>query len=257
MADTRQVGALLVATGVALTVWSIGDKDSTTDHEVTGKISVVHLASPDADVTVRVADVETTTVKEKRSYWLVKRGDDAYSVDGETLRLDGDCGWQCRSDFVVTVPRGTRVTGDVGSGDLSLTGVQGVDARSSSGDVELREVTGDVKFDLTSGDVSVDRVSGRLDVEATSGDITARNLSNGPVNLKTTSGDLEVELDQANDVTLRGTSGDIRVVAPAGAYRVRTDTSSGDISTEFDDSPDGGHTIDARTVSGDVELRSR
>lgn len=257
MADTRQVGALLVATGVALTIWSLGDKESTAEHEVTGKISVVHLASPDADIRIEVADVDTTTVKEKRSHWLVKRGDDAFSVDGGTLRLDGDCGWQCRSDFVVTVPRGTRVTGDVGSGDLALTGVQGVDARARSGDVQLREVTGDVKLDLTSGDVSIDRVSGRLEVRATSGDITATNLSNGPVDLKTTSGDLEVELDQANDVTLRGTSGDLRVVAPAAGYRVKADTSSGDVSNGLGDDPDGKHAIDARTVSGDVELGSR
>jgi len=256
MADIRQAGALLVLTGVGLAGWSLGNRDSNDEHKVTEKISVVHLASTDADVTVQVGDVETTTVKEKRSYWLVQRGD-SYSVDGETLRLDGDCGWQCRSDFVVTVPRGTRVTGDNGSGDLTLTGVGGVDARATSGDIHLNSVAGDVKFDLTSGELSVDRVSGRLDLEATSGDIKATHLEKGPVHLKTTSGDVEVRLDQAADVTVRGTSGDIRVVAPEAAYRVKTDTSSGKVKNGLGDRTDGTYGIDARTVSGDVELASR
>jgi hypothetical protein len=93
MADTRQVGALLVLTGAALAVWGWGDRESTAEHEIAGPISVVDLDSPNADVTVQVADVRTTTVKERRSYWLVRRGA-GYSVDGQTLRLDGDCGWQ-------------------------------------------------------------------------------------------------------------------------------------------------------------------
>ena len=49
------------------------------------------------------------------------------------------------------------MTGENGSGDLSITGVSGMDARSRSGEISLRDVTGDVKLDLTSGDVEIDR----------------------------------------------------------------------------------------------------
>jgi DUF4097 and DUF4098 domain-containing protein YvlB len=255
MADARQVGALLVVTGAALAIWSFGDREANTEHEVTSKISVVDLDSPNADVTIEVADVDKTTIKAKQTYWMVKHGD-AYSVDGGTLRLNGDCGWKCRADFVVTVPRGTRVTGENGTGDLSLTGVSGVDARSRSGDVQLRDVSGDVNLDLTSGDVSIDKVVGNLDVRATSGDISAAHLSGGAVNVKTTSGDLQVELDQANDVTAQGTSSEIRIVAPAGSYQIHTDTSSGDVNNALTNDPGGSHKIDASTSSGDIELAS-
>jgi DUF4097 and DUF4098 domain-containing protein YvlB len=256
MANTRQLGAFLVMTGAALAVWSFGDRDTTDEHEVSSKISVVELDASHADISIQVGDVDVTTIKEKRSYWLVKHGE-TYSVDGDTLRLDGDCGWQCRADLVVTVPPGTRVTGDNGAGDLSLTGVGGVDARLRSGDATLRDVRGDVKLDLTSGDVSIENLAGKLDIEASSGDISAAHLTGGPVHVKTTSGDLQVQLDEANDVTAQGTSSDIRVVVPAGSYRTTTDTTSGDVSNQLVADPNGTHQIDARTVSGDVALASK
>ncbi|MEV8377800.1 DUF4097 family beta strand repeat-containing protein [Kribbella sp. NPDC056861] len=256
MATVKQVGALLLVAGAGMAIWTIGDKDSNTGHEVTSKISEVRLESPDADVTIRVADVDKTTVEQKRAYWMFKRGD-AFKVDGETLKLNHDCGWHCRADFVVTVPRGTKVNGDNGSGDLTISGASGVDASSRSGDVKLTDVTGDVKLDLTSGDVEIDRLTGKLEVQANSGDIEARRLKGGSVNVETTSGDLELQLDEAADVRAKGTSGDVEVTAPAGGYKVQTRTHSGEVENGLGNDPDGGHTIDADTVSGDVTLAAR
>jgi DUF4097 and DUF4098 domain-containing protein YvlB len=236
-----------------MALWSFGDKDSTSTHEVTDKISVVRLDSPNADVTIKVADVDKTTVEEKRSYWLVKHGD-AFDVDGETLKLDGDCGWKCRADFVVTVPRGTKVTGENGTGDLTVAGASGVDVSSRSGQVSLTDVTGDVKLDLTSGDVEIDRLTGKLEIEANSGDLEAKHLKGGPVNVETSSGDLRLELDEAVDVRAKGTSSDIEVTAPSGGYQVHTDTRSGEVDNGLGNDPAGGHSIDASTVSGDVTL---
>jgi DUF4097 and DUF4098 domain-containing protein YvlB len=256
MATTAQVGALLLVTGAGLAFWTFGDKDSTSEHEVSSKISTVRLDSPNADITIKVGDSDKTTIEEKRSYWLVKHGD-AYSVDGDTLKLDGDCGWQCRADFIITVPRGTKVTGENGSGDLSITGVSGVEASSRSGQISLRDVSGDVKLNLTSGDVDIDQLTGKLEIEATSGDVGATHLKGGPVKVETKSGDLRLELDEANDVTAKGTSSDVEVTAPAGAYRVHTETHSGDVENGLGNSLDGSHTIDASTVSGDVTLATR
>lgn len=256
MATTRQVGALLLVAGAGMAFWTFGDRDSNSKHEVTDKISLVRLDSPNADVTVRVADVDKTTVEQKRAYWLFKRGD-AFKVDGDTLRLNGDCGWNCRADFVVTVPRGTRVTGDNGSGDLTVNGASGVDTTSRSGKIALTDITGDVKLDLTSGDVEIDRVTGKLEVMANSGDIEARQLKGGPVNVETTSGDLELDLVEAVDVRAKGTSGDVEVTAPAGAYKVQTKTHSGEVENGLGDDPAGEHSIDADTVSGDVVLAAR
>ncbi|MEV6284294.1 DUF4097 family beta strand repeat-containing protein [Kribbella sp. NPDC051770] len=256
MADVKQVGALLLVTGIGLAVWTWGDKQSDDTHEVSDRIATVQLDSPNSDVTVKVSDSSETTVQVKRNYWLLKR-DDGFSVDGDTLKLNGDCGWHCRADYIVTVPRGTKISGDNGSGDLQLTGTGAVDLKSRSGEIELADVAGDVKLDLTSGDVQVDRLNGRLDVVSTSGDIEANGLKGGPVNVRTTSGDLTLDLAEANDVTADVTSGDVEVSAPSGAYRVETDTRSGEVENGLGDALQADHTIKATTVSGDVELTAR
>ena len=171
MAESKQLGVILLVAAAGLAFWQFGDRDSDDDAPDRRKITTVQLAAEHADVTIKVSDDDKTTVQEKRTYWFWKHGD-AYSVNDGVLKLDGDCGWQCSADFVVTVPRGTKVTGENGSGDLSIAGVSGVDAKSRSGKIELRDVTGDVKLDLTSGDVIGD-LTGKLDVKANSGDIEA------------------------------------------------------------------------------------
>ena len=228
MADTRQVGALILVAGAVCAFWALGDKDSSDEHEVSGKISEVKLDSPNADITIKVG--------------------------GETLRLTSDCGWQCHVDFEVTVPRGTKVTGENGSGDLSIAGVSGVDASSRSGRVELEDISGDVKLELTSGEAAIDRLTGKLDFEATSGDLSAEHLKGGPVNVKTTSGDLHVSLDEAADVTAEGTSSEIHIEAPAGDYQINTKAQNGDVDNNLTDNPAATHKINATTVSGDIDL---
>lgn len=255
MAESKQLGAVLLVAAAGLAFWQFGDRDSTDDHEIGEKITTVQLASNSSDVTIKVSGDDKTTVQEERRFWLWKKGD-AYSVEDGVLKLDGDCGWQCSADFVVTVPRGTKVTGENGSGDLTIAGVSGVDAQSRSGSVEISDVTGDVKLDLTSGDVVVKDLTGKLDVTATSGDIEASGLKGGAVNAETTSGDVELELAEANDVRAKGTSSDIDVTAPAGSWKVSTETRSGDVDNRLGDEPNGSNTLNAATTSGDIELKT-
>lgn len=255
MADNRQLGALLVLTGVALAVWSFGDRESDDKHEVREQITKVELGTDSGDVTIEVGDDDVTTVREKRSFWFIKRGD-AYRVDGDTLHLSGDCGWNCEADFVVTVPRGTKVSGDSGSGDLKIAGVAGVDTESRSGQVEVRDVAGSVQVATTSGDVKLDRVDGALDVKVTSGDISGERLSGGPVRAATSSGDIKLVLDKAGSVTAEGTSSDIDVTVPDGSYQVSTDASSGDVDNSVPSVDGGTHKLDVRTTSGDITLRT-
>jgi hypothetical protein len=255
MAETKQLGAILLVAAAGLAFWQFGDRDSDDTHQLDEKITTVQLAADRADVTIKVSDDDKASIQEKRRYWLWKHGD-AYSVDDGVLKLSGDCGWQCSADFVVTVPRGTKVTGENGSGDLSISGVSGVDAKSRSGTIELDDVTGDVKLDLTSGDVKIGDLTGKLDVKANSGDIKASGLKGGPVNVETSSGDIELELAEASDVRAKGTSGDVEVTAPTGGYKVNTDTRSGEVDNELGNDSNGSHTIDATTVSGDIDLHS-
>jgi DUF4097 and DUF4098 domain-containing protein YvlB len=255
MAESKQLGVVLLVAATGLAAWQFGDRDSDDRHQIDDRVTTVQLAANRADISIEVSDDDTTTVQEKRSYWFWKHGD-TYSVDDGVLELDGDCGWQCSADFVVKVPRGTKVTGENGSGDLAITGVSAVDAKSRSGEIKLSDVTGDVKLDLTSGDVTVDDVTGKVDVTTNSGDIEANGLKGGPVTAETTSGDMDLELADANDVHAKGTSGDIDITAPRDSYKVTTDTRHGDVDNDLGNSTDASHTIEATTTSGDIELHA-
>ncbi|WP_327638606.1 DUF4097 domain-containing protein [Kribbella sp. NBC_00482] len=256
MAENKQLGVILLVAAAGLAFWQFGDRDSDDTHKIDDKITTVQLAAGHADIKINVSDDDQTSVREQRKFWFWKHGD-AYSVKDGVLKLDGDCGWQCTADFEVTVPRGTKVTGENGSGDLEITGVAGVDAKSNSGQVELREVKGDVNLDVTSGDVSVQDLTGKLDVKANSGDIEAKDLSGGAVNVETTSGDIELDLSEANDIRAKGTSGDIEISAPTGAYKVTTESKHGEVEDGIGNNTTAGHTLTATTTSGDIELHSR
>ena len=256
MAENKQLGVILLVVAAGLAFWQFGDKDSDDTHKVDDKITTVQLAAGHSDITINVSDDDTTTVQEQRKYWFFKHGD-AYSVKDGVLKLDGDCGWQCSADFEVTVPRGTKITGENGSGDLELSGVAGVDVKSRSGEVTLREINGDVNLDVTSGDVSVSDLTGKLDVKANSGDIEAAGLKGGPVDVETSSGDIELQLAEANDVRVKGTSGDIEITAPGGDYKVSTESRTGDVENSLGNSADASHSLTATTTSGDIELHAR
>jgi hypothetical protein len=255
MAENKQLGVILLVAAAGLAFWQFGDRDSDDTHRIDDKITTVQLAADHSDIAIRVSDDDTTTVREQRKFWFFKHGD-AYSVDDGVLKLDGDCGWQCNADFEITVPRGTKITGENGSGDLELTGVGGVDAKSRSGEVELRDVDGDVRLDVTSGDVNIHGLNGKLDVKANSGDIEGQNLKGGAVSAETTSGDIELSLAEPNDVTVKGTSGDIEVKAPGTGYKVTADSKHGDVDNRLGTGADGSHTITATTTSGDIELKT-
>jgi len=256
MAENKQLGVILLVVAAGLAFWQFGGKDSDDTHRVDDKITAVQLAAGHSDITINVSDDDTTTVQEQRKYWFFKHGD-AYSVKDGVLKLDGDCGWQCSADFEVTVPRGTKITGENGSGDLELSGVAGVDVKSRSGEVTLREINGDVNLDLTSGDVSVSDLTGKLDVKANSGDIEAAGLKGGPVDVETSSGDIELQLAEANDVRVKGTSGDIGITAPGGDYKVSTESRTGDVENSLGNSADASNSLTATTTSGDIELHAR
>src|SRR4051794_14042277 len=85
MAESKQLGAVLLVVAAGLAFWTFGDRDSDDTHRIDDRITTVELATESADVTIRVSDDDQTTVQEKRKYWLWKHGD-AYSVDNGTLK---------------------------------------------------------------------------------------------------------------------------------------------------------------------------
>lgn len=254
MIEGRQLGAALLVAGAGLAIWSIGDRDATDTHTIDDMITEVRLETGSSNINVKVGD--KTSVKEQRSFWGMKRGD-VFRVDGDKLILTDDCGWRCDVDFVVTVPANTKVTGDIGSGDLLLEGVGSVNAETGSGDVTARGLKGDVKLHLGSGDVEINGVTGAVDVEVGSGDINATGLADGKVTATTGSGDIDLKLTKPNSVTAETNSGDLTLTVPeSGSYKVVTDTGSGDETVKVTNTPNGEYTLDLRTSSGDIDAKT-
>jgi hypothetical protein len=252
MPDGRTIGAGLVLTGLALAIWGFGDRDSNEVDAVDDPIRTVALDMKSGNVRVETGDDSRTTIRQHREYWVVKTGD-AYHVEGDKLVLDGDCGWQCTADFVVTVPRGTRIEGKSASGDVVLENVGDVSVEVASGNVTARGA-GAVTVDAASGDVVVDGATGTIDLESRSGDVKAGGLTGGPVSVKSASGDAVVDLDKPASVTATSKSGDVSVHVPDGAYAVDTDTRSGDERVRISSDPAAPNKITASSASGDVEV---
>ncbi|WP_083707469.1 DUF4097 family beta strand repeat-containing protein [Intrasporangium flavum] len=166
------------------------------------------------------------------------------SWSGDTLVVDADCagflGWGS-VDHVVTVPDGTAVTVETGSGDLTVTGALGA-TRATSG----------------SGDVAARDVAGVLSLETGSGDVDGSGLGRADVTAKTGSGDVDLDFTTAaDDVRVETGSGDASVRLPAGPYAVSPSTGSGDTEVSVTNSQSSPDHVTVRTGSGDIEVRYR
>jgi len=181
-----------------------------------------------------------------RSFTTPERHDRA---EGGVLTLASDCGgWlgDCGVDYSVSVPPRTRIVADIGSGEVSIAGVQTRGAlvvRGGSGDLELRDVQ-----------------APSVDVRVGSGDVEIGSLRSPVVNAELGSGDLEMTLTGAlQSVRARAGSGDVSLTVPAReSYRIEADAGSGDVSvdealTRDDRSP---RSLSASAGSGDVEVNA-
>ena len=146
--------------------------------------------------------------------------------------------------FRVQVPRSTELEYDAIS--------------SVSGNVEISDVTGRVKANSISGDVRVKGVTGTVDANAISGDVTAeieRLQGNDGMDFSTISGNVHIVVpsDAGADVTFHTMSGDI--ADDFGLQVVEKKYGSG--KSARGQIGDGSRRLEAKTISGDIELRRR
>jgi DUF4097 and DUF4098 domain-containing protein YvlB len=161
-------------------------------------------------------------------------------------------------DYTVTVPSSASVDLRSVSGDIKLTGVQGVvrieavsgnitasgtprleRAKSVSGDVTLTDAggEGDIQIGSVSGTVHVKGLKSRdVEVSSVSGDVTITNAACERFDAKSVSGTLEYDgtLSKNGRYNLNSHSGDVVLVLsnPSG-FELDASTFSGSIHPEF------------------------
>lgn len=205
------------------------------DGTITAAINRIDVNSTAGSVTVEIG-TGPTTVHRDVQYGSTKPGGTT-SVSGHTLNLSS-CGNGCSVDYRIRVPAGTSVAGSVSSGSLTLTSVASVNVRSDSGNITVDNVTGDINADASAGSIDIGNAGGNVHAATESGDVTVSTAT-------------------ARDVDAQTSSGAIRLSVAPGAYRVTASTGSGNADVTVPNSPNGQHTLHARTDSGNIHISSR
>ncbi len=237
------ISVALILGGVywALTGLTEDTKVSQDSFAVEGQALSVDARS--ADVEVRAGD--GSEIKLERKFERNVFGSDPKEKyeNGKLELRDTGCGFLsfgCDTNYVLTVPRDVKVTLEGSSGDLKVSGLEaGADLKSSSGSIEVHNV------------------GGALTMESSSGDLEAQALKATTVSTNSSSGSVELDFaTQPQSVEAESSSGDVTIRIPPGtdAYKVDSDTSSGDEATSIRSDPSATRTIKAQTSSGDVTI---
>jgi hypothetical protein len=271
-------GRLAVAVGAAGAMLALGACGVREEHRfeqsavVPEAVQQVRIEGGSGSVSIDTGSGSTTSIEQTIQY----RGDRpkvaTHQIEAGTLVLDTDCGRHCSADYRVTVPRGVVVNGRVGSGDIDLTGVAGVDVETGSGTISPADVAGNVTAETGSGDINARRIGGNVQVysgsgtitvsdvagtttaDTSSGDVNARAVT-GSVDVETGSGTIEVGLVAPAPIKAKAGSGDVTLAVPEGRYRVVATTGSGDQHITVPSDPSAPNTLEAHTGSGEITIR--
>ncbi|MEU8617031.1 DUF4097 family beta strand repeat-containing protein [Streptomyces sp. NPDC048623] len=158
----------------------------------------------------------------------------------------------------VAVPAGTEVEVGAIAAETVISGVKGRTAvRGVTGDTTLVGLGGPVRAETVSGNLEAQSVTGALQVNSVTGDVTVIDGAGSAVKAETVSGDMVIDLDPAAgldgppaDIRLASVSGEIAIRLPHPAdARVEATTTSGSVSSAFDDLRVGG-TWGTRSITG-------
>lgn len=172
-------------------------------------------------------------------------------------------------DYDVTVPAGSHLDLQTGSGDVEIGAAgDGIHARSGSGSIRAREVKGAIDFETGSGDVELEADGpGNVQARTGSGSIRLRHLQ-GAFDARTGSGDIEVSSHITGNSRATTGSGSVRLDLDHAGVNLHAHTGSGSIranglsSSNSDEERHhvsapingGGPILDITTGSGDIEI---
>jgi hypothetical protein len=190
-------GMALIGIGVAIGVGWWQPSHANVEARLAQPIRAVRIDVTSSDVRIRTTESSGTTVHERFTYHGTRPGD-TFRVEGDQLVL-ARCGDRCSTEYDVTVPRGTAVTGSTTSGVILLQDTGPVDVSTTSGGVSVVFAgPQDARVHTTSGDIrlTVPHDRFRIAGDSTSGerrvDIATDPAAPNLLDLTTTSGDVTV-----------------------------------------------------------------
>ncbi len=202
-------------------------------------------------------------------------------MTGHTLVVRSSCAgpatnW-CRRDYVLHVPRQAPVAVVVGTGPITVTGIDGrlaldagdgniavtggngpLHATSGTGSVTADDVHGPVDLRTSDGDVTATNVSGPLRATTSTGSIEATGLTGSSATARTSDGDVDLGFGASpRDVAATSSTGSVTVGLPdgSGPYQVHATSSTGRATTTVATDPTSHRTVLATTSDGDVTVR--
>ena len=148
-------------------------------------------------------------------------------------KLVVDAGEDGRVRIAVEFPDGSSRGSDSASIVVRAPAIDGVEAATSNGRIEVRGASGGARLATSNGSVEVDGHDGPVHVRTSNGPVRARAVT-GPIDAATSNGRIEASL------------------APSAAGAVRFATSNGAIELDLGENWQG--TVEASTSNGRIEL---
>jgi DUF4097 and DUF4098 domain-containing protein YvlB len=164
-------------------------------------------------------------------------------IEDESLRRNISISYE------VTVPAGTRLHAESGSGNQEVAGVEGpVEISAGSGNVKASDVGGPLRAETGSGNINISNVKGNVRAKTGSGSITARDIAGG-FEADTGSGNVILEQTASGAVRVDTGSGEIELRGVRGSLQAK----AGSGSIRADGFPTGNWGL--HTGSGGIRLR--
>ncbi len=182
---------------------------------------------------------------------------DFYGVNTKTVELCSKNG-----DMIAEHLTADKLIAETLSGDLNFSNLvfKVGNVATKSGDCRINNIDGkSLMLRTASGEMDIRYFEGKcLEAVSASGDIFLK-ADCGKYSLSSQSGDIELESCHDADISLSNTSGDasIRILDALETYQVTMHSVSGECSTmgkTKSDSSQPTRTIEAKTISGDVEV---
>ncbi|MDE3179551.1 MAG: DUF4097 family beta strand repeat protein [Acidobacteriota bacterium] len=154
--------------------------------------------------------------------------------DGNFIRVgrinDPDLQRHVSIDYVIETPASTQSKAASGSGNVSVSGINGpVKATTGSGNLKIGDIGSDLTATTGSGDIRAGSVKGEVHLSTGSGNVQALDVGNA-FYVSTGSGDVTVRDDNGGSGKVSTGSGNVRLSGVNGSLRVGT--GSGDITAQ-------------------------